>query len=114
MNQISAAVVFQGPHQVGIGRLEMPPPRAGEIQIRTRYSGISGGTEGYRHAATVIGDNCYIGPNAVIAKGVRIGSGCIIGAQSLVLADIPDGSKAYGTPCRVAGPATPDNPGGFA
>ena len=75
---------------------------------------ISGGTEGYRHAATVIGDNCYIGPNAVIAKGVRIGSGCIIGAQSLVLADIPDGSKAYGTPCRVAGPATPDNPGGFA
>lgn len=47
MNQISAAVVFQGPHQVGIGRLEMPPPRAGEIQIRTRYSGISGGTEGH-------------------------------------------------------------------
>lgn len=64
---------------------------------------ISGGKSEYEYARTVIGNNCYIGPNTVIAKGVMIGNGCIIGANSLVLNDIPAGSKAYGTPCRIIG-----------
>lgn len=64
---------------------------------------VTGGSALKEHAPTSIGDNCYIGPNAVIAKGVRIGKGCIVGANSLVLADIPDGSKAFGTPCRIMG-----------
>jgi acetyltransferase-like isoleucine patch superfamily enzyme len=41
----------------------------------------------------------------VIAKGVEIGDGCVIGAMSLVLRSIPAGSKAYGTPARVVGEA---------
>jgi len=63
----------------------------------------SGGSAPYEYARTVIGDNCYLGPNTVIAKGVTIGDGCVIGANSLVLHDIPAGSTAYGNPCRVAG-----------
>ena len=43
------------------------------------------------------------GPNTVVAKGVRIGTRCLIGACSLVLDDIPDGAWAFGTPCRVRG-----------
>ncbi len=62
---------------------------------------LSGGVAKYEHAATSVGDNCYIGPNTVISKGVRIGNGCLIGACSLVLGDIPDGAKAFGIPCRV-------------
>jgi len=62
---------------------------------------LSGGVAKYEYAATSIGDNCYIGPNTVISKGVRIGNGCLIGACSLVLEDIPDHAKAFGTPCRV-------------
>lgn len=62
---------------------------------------VSGGTAAPERAPTAIGDNCYIGPNTVVAKGVRIGDGCIIGANSLVLDDVPSGSKAWGTPCRV-------------
>lgn len=69
---------------------------------------ISGGRAGPERAPTVVGNNCYIGPNAVIAKGVHIGDGCVIGAQSLVLTDVPAGSKAWGTPCRVVGPVEPD------
>jgi len=64
---------------------------------------VSGGSAPYRHAETSIGDNCYLGPQVVVAKGVRIGDGCAIGAHSLVLHDIPAGSKAYGAPCRVVG-----------
>jgi acetyltransferase-like isoleucine patch superfamily enzyme len=62
---------------------------------------LSGGSAGYEYAATSIGDNSYIGPQTVVAKGVRIGSGCLIGAFSLVLSDIPDGAIAFGTPCRL-------------
>ena len=39
----------------------------------------------------------------MIAMGVTIGDGCVIGGKSLVMKDIPPGSKAYGTPCRVVG-----------
>jgi acetyltransferase-like isoleucine patch superfamily enzyme len=69
---------------------------------------VTGALEGPQRAPTLIGNNCYIGPNTVVAKGVTIGDGCIVGANSLVLHDIPAGSKAFGTPCRVTGPvATP-------
>lgn len=64
---------------------------------------LSDGAAQYTYAKTTIGDNCYIGPNTVIAKGVSIGEHCVIGANSLVLKDIPSGSKAFGTPCRTTG-----------
>lgn len=69
---------------------------------------VSGGEAPYMHAATTIGDNCYLGPNVVIGRGVRIGSRCVIGANSLVLQDIPEGSKAVGTPCRIIGTSAQD------
>ena len=60
----------------------------------------SGGEEDYEYAPTEVGDNCYIGPNTIVAKGVRIGGGAVIGAMSLVLTDIPANFIAFGTPCR--------------
>lgn len=64
---------------------------------------VSGGEKPYDYGKTQIGDNCYIGPNTIISKGVSIGDRSIVGANSLVLSDIPSGSKAFGTPCRVVG-----------
>jgi acetyltransferase-like isoleucine patch superfamily enzyme len=64
---------------------------------------VSAGASPYEYAKTSIEDNCYIGPNVVIAKGVSIGEGSIIGANSLVLTSIPPHSKAYGSPCKVVG-----------
>ncbi|GAB5521894.1 MAG: acyltransferase [Rhodothermales bacterium] len=61
----------------------------------------SGGTVPVEHAPTYIGDRVYLGPNVIVAKGVTIGDGCVIGANSLVLRDVPPNSKAFGTPCRV-------------
>lgn len=78
------------------------------VQIYTHDTiqwAISGGKSPYEYAPVTIGNNCYIGPNTIVAKGVTIGDGCIIGAASLVIHDIPPNSKAFGTPCRVVGPA---------
>lgn len=63
----------------------------------------SGGKGSYDLAATEIGDNCYIGPNTIVSKGVRIGDRSVIGANSLVLFDIPAGAKAVGSPCTIIG-----------
>ena len=62
---------------------------------------VSGGKEEYQYEKTQIGDNCYIGPNVIIQKGVTIGNHCIIGANSLVNKNVPNNKKAFGTPIRI-------------
>lgn len=62
---------------------------------------ISGGLEKYHYAETVIEDNCYIGPNSIIQKGVTIGYGSIVGANSFVNISIEPGSKVAGNPARI-------------
>lgn len=64
---------------------------------------ISGGKAPYEYGRTIIEENCYIGPNAIIMRGVSVGRNSIIGASSLVMEDVPPYSKAYGTPAKVAG-----------
>ncbi len=50
---------------------------------------------------TRIGDNVWCGVNAVIATGVTVGERCVIGANSVVTADLPPFSVAAGAPARV-------------
>lgn len=49
----------------------------------------------------VIGDNVWLGVNAVVLKGVTIGENTVIGANSLVVKDIPANVIAAGNPCKV-------------
>jgi len=62
---------------------------------------ITGGTAPYEYDKTVIEKNCYIGPNVIIQKGITIGEGSIVGANSFVNIDIPKNSKAFGTPIKL-------------
>lgn len=48
-----------------------------------------------------IGSDCWLCANVTVLPGVTIGDGCVIGAGSVVTRDIPPGSLAVGTPCRV-------------
>ena len=48
-----------------------------------------------------IGDNVWIGGNAVICPGVHIGNNVVIGAGSVLTKDIPDWYVAAGNPCRL-------------
>ena len=62
---------------------------------------LSGGKEKYEYQKTTIGDACYIGPNTIIQKGVKIGNSVVIGANSFVNKSIPDNCKAYGSPIII-------------
>jgi len=57
----------------------------------------------------VIEDKVWIGSNAVVLPGVRIGYGSVIGAGSVVSRSIPPMSVALGTPCRVVRPITDED-----
>ena len=52
-------------------------------------------------APVTIGNNVFIGAEAVILPGVTIGNNVIIGANSTVTHDIPDGTVAVGCPAKV-------------
>lgn len=53
----------------------------------------------------VIENDVWIGPNATVLKGVRIGRGALIEPGSLVARDVPQFSRVIGNPARVVGSA---------
>jgi acetyltransferase-like isoleucine patch superfamily enzyme len=76
------------------------------VQIYTHDTvkwALTGGAAGHDHAPVEIGNCCYVGPNAVVAKGVAIGEHSVVGAASFVNRDIPPYSIAVGAPCRSVG-----------
>ncbi|WP_461629859.1 CatB-related O-acetyltransferase [Labilibaculum euxinus] len=48
-----------------------------------------------------IGNDVWIGTDAIILRGVKIGDGAVIGANSVVNIDIPEYSVAVGSPVRI-------------
>jgi len=67
--------------------------------------------------APVIGDNVDIGAGAKLLGPIRIGNNVLIGANAVVLCDVPDNSIAVGVPAvvrprlRALGPEAHDEPG---
>ncbi|MGO3406067.1 acyltransferase [Marinomonas sp.] len=57
--------------------------------------------QGVIRKGITLGDDCWLGNNVIVLDGVIIGNGVVIGAGSIVTKSIPDGSIAYGSPCRV-------------
>jgi acetyltransferase-like isoleucine patch superfamily enzyme len=64
---------------------------------------ITGGEASYEHSETIIEDNCYIGPNVIITKGVHVGKGSVIGANSFVNKSITENGKVAGNPAKQIG-----------
>lgn len=56
--------------------------------------------ENYQTRPILIGNNVFIGANAIVLKGVSIGDNVIIGAGSVVVKDIPQGEIWGGNPAK--------------
>lgn len=50
---------------------------------------------------TVVGNDVWLGYGVIVLPGVRIGHGAIVGAGSVVSADVPDYGIAAGNPARL-------------
>lgn len=58
----------------------------------------------WKHSASapiIIGENCWIGANVRICKGVTIGDNSIVAAGSVVTKDVPANCIAAGNPAKV-------------
>lgn len=49
----------------------------------------------------VIEENVFLGMNCTILKGVHIGKNAVIGANSVVVGNIPENAVAMGNPCKM-------------
>ena len=53
------------------------------------------------HTDTYVGANCFIGAQAIIMPGVRVGDECIVGSGAVVTKDVPSGSIVAGNPAKI-------------
>lgn len=69
----------------------------GRMHVIRQYKNIPADSFG----KIVVGNNVFIGMNAIIMPGVTIGNNVIIGAGSIVTKNIPSDSVACGVPAKV-------------
>lgn len=75
-----------------------------DLDVAVRDQGLD------KVAPVEIGDGAWLGESVVVLPGVRIGRGAVIGANSVVTADVPDGGIAVGAPARVVRVRTQNQP----
>lgn len=61
----------------------------------------SAGAGALTSGAPVLGDRVWVGPHAVITGNVTVGSGAVIGANSLVVSSVPENGNVVGVPARL-------------
>jgi len=59
--------------------------------------------QGTAYGKVTIGEDCWLGTNAILLPGVTVGRGSVVGAGAVVTRDFPDFSIALGVPARVVG-----------
>ena len=57
--------------------------------------------QGVSTQPVVIGDDVWIGANAVILPGVTIGRHCVVAAGAVVTKDVPDNTVVGGVPAKI-------------
>ena len=70
-----------------------------DVNSYSTSSKLSSG--GQDNEITLIGNDVWIGAQAFIKTGVKIGDGAVVGAQSFVNKDVPPYAIVVGTPAKV-------------
>ena len=76
-----------------------------DLQAISTYPRVANGKGGMQllnpETPSVIGHDVWLGTNAVIRQGVKVGTGAVIGANAVVTRDIPEYAVAIGVPAKV-------------
>lgn len=83
----------------GLGTVIHPRARIGSNCVIS--AGVSIGCRSKLPDVPVIEDDCFIGAGARVLGPVRVGAGSVVGANAVVLEDVPPGCIAVGVPAQV-------------
>lgn len=72
-----------------------------EVQIGSHCSIYSVSTIDNKQGKVILKKNCKIGSHSTVLPNVTIGENSIIGANSLVISDVPDNVIAFGVPAKI-------------
>jgi putative colanic acid biosynthesis acetyltransferase WcaF len=95
----------------GVVIYNLGPIKIGSHTVISQETYLCAGTHDYTkpdlpllRPPITISDGVWIAAQAFVGPGVNIGSNSIIGARSVVVADLPANVLAAGNPCRVLKP----------
>ena len=71
------------------------------VQLGSHCSIYTVSTIDNKQGSVHLKENCKIGSHSTIMPNVTVGKNSIVGANSLVLKDIPDNVIAFGVPAKV-------------
>lgn len=96
---IGPGLLITHPSGIVIGRGSRIGARA------TFFQGVTLGVRSWLpediHCFPVAGDDCFFFAHASILGGITIGDRAVIGANAVVLTDVPFGASASGVPARI-------------
>lgn len=100
---VNEGVIITATQSVQIGANCMIGPRAYILDVDHQYErrDMPISKQGYRNQPVVIGDDVWIGAQAIILKGVKIGDSAIIAANSVVTTDVQSYSIVGGSPAKL-------------
>lgn len=76
-------------------------PKDREYMQKTPIGSVERSWVYAEHAPIRIGNACWIGENSRICKGVTIGNGSIVAANSVVTKSVPDNCIVAGNPAKI-------------
>lgn len=97
--QIGPGLLMEHPSGVVIGKGSVIGSNCTLLQQVTLGERLGKGDG--RSQYPVLGDGAFIGAGAKVLGPVTIGRGSIVGANSVVLVDVPDGRVAVGIPAKI-------------
>lgn len=99
---LNEGVVISAYEKVNIGKDCMMAARVSILDVSHNYESRSMpiSLQGYKTSPVIIGDDVWIGANAVILKGARVGDGAIIAANSVVSGEVAPYTIVGGSPAR--------------
>ena len=93
---ISTGVIISDTNTLPINPFDRVKVIRGESDIHNNITRL------YEEAKPIIiGQNCWLGENSCIYKGVTIGKGSIVAANAVVTSDVPENCIVAGNPARI-------------
>jgi acetyltransferase-like isoleucine patch superfamily enzyme len=102
---LNSGVFLDGRGGLELGANVLIGPNAVVLSTRHRFDdpALPISAQGVELAPTAIGDDVWIGANAVVLAGVRVASGTVVAAGAVVASDTEAWSIVGGVPARVIG-----------